>query len=362
MIDPRPATREQLAGFHDDEYLDFLLNRAAQLAGPTNPRKKRKVSEEDTELLEEYGLVDDAPPFPGLAEHVLWTTGATLSAARALSSAQYNLAIAWDGGRHHAHRSKASGFCYANDLVLAINSLLPSRIFYLDLDVHFGDAVFSAYRHSRSVFCASIHTAIRGFFPASAAEDSALGPREGEPDGLRIGTRPGLSDSTLRALLQPVEKAFNRFRPDYLVIQAGADGLRSDPVAGLGGWSLSSSGLTGAVEEAARWAIHAEWACKVLVTGGGGYVNKDAARTWCEATRRLLGLLGSPVNPMHDVPEHEFLNEYAADGYSMDVEAGNKEDENLKEVDLPTEEGVKRMRFVEYLVRRAEEDIDLLGV
>ena len=47
------------------------------------------------------------------------------------------------GGYHHAQRSKASGFCYVNDIVLTIERLLSKyeRILYVDIDVHHGDGV-----------------------------------------------------------------------------------------------------------------------------------------------------------------------------------------------------------------------------
>ena len=103
----------------------------------------------------------------------------------------------------------------------------------------------------------------------------------------------------------------------------------------------------------------------MLVTGGGGYSNPDAARAWCEATRGLLSSLSrAPIVLLNEVPEHEYLNEYAADGYSMVVDPGKKEDENLRTVEVRVrsegEEGAERMRYLDYLIARAEEDLKIL--
>ena len=48
------------------------------------------------------------------------------------------VAINWAGGLHHAKKSEASGFCYANDIVLAILELLKhhKRVLYIDIDIH----------------------------------------------------------------------------------------------------------------------------------------------------------------------------------------------------------------------------------
>lgn len=50
--------------------------------------------------------------------------GGSLAGARKLSSGSTDIAINWSGGLHHAKRGEASGFCYVNDIVLAILELL----------------------------------------------------------------------------------------------------------------------------------------------------------------------------------------------------------------------------------------------
>ena len=57
------------------------------------------------------------------------------------------MAINWMGGLHHAKKSEASGFCYTNDIVLAILELLKyhQRVLYVDIDIHHGDGVEEAF-------------------------------------------------------------------------------------------------------------------------------------------------------------------------------------------------------------------------
>lgn len=63
------------------------------------------------------------------------------------------------GGYHHSMQSKASGFCYINDIVLTIEKLLTKfdRILYVDIDVHHGDGVEQAFYASNRVLCLSFH-------------------------------------------------------------------------------------------------------------------------------------------------------------------------------------------------------------
>jgi histone deacetylase HOS2 len=71
-----------------------------------------------------YNIGDDCPVFFGLFEFCQKYAGASLSAARKLANDQVDIAINWSGGLHHAKKGEASGFCYVNDIVLAILELL----------------------------------------------------------------------------------------------------------------------------------------------------------------------------------------------------------------------------------------------
>ncbi|CAG8578379.1 15345_t:CDS:2, partial [Racocetra fulgida] len=68
-------------------------------------------------------------------------------AANKLTSGESDIAINWSGGLHHAKRFEASGFCYVNDIVLAILELLRfyQRVLYIDIDIHHGDGVEEAF-------------------------------------------------------------------------------------------------------------------------------------------------------------------------------------------------------------------------
>lgn len=67
---------------------------------------------------------DDCPIFDGMYQFCQLYSGASLDGARKLATGQTDISINWSGGLHHAKKFEASGFCYINDIVLAILELL----------------------------------------------------------------------------------------------------------------------------------------------------------------------------------------------------------------------------------------------
>lgn len=75
------------------------------------------------------------------------SAGGSIDASHVLISGDADIAINWSGGLHHAKKREASGFCYVNDIVIAILELLRvfTRVLYIDIDVHHGDGVEEAF-------------------------------------------------------------------------------------------------------------------------------------------------------------------------------------------------------------------------
>jgi histone deacetylase 1/2 len=85
--------------------------------------------------------------FDGLYNFCQLSAGGSLDGAIQLNRGHTDIAINWAGGLHHAKKSEASGFCYVNDIVLAILELLKyhQRVLYIDVDIHHGDGVEEAF-------------------------------------------------------------------------------------------------------------------------------------------------------------------------------------------------------------------------
>ena len=161
IIKPAPAKFEDLAMFHNKDFLQFLY---------------KEEDNSDNEEMEEFGLGYDCPLKPKIFEYCANIAGGSITAANALNSKKFNIAIHWLGGWHHAKKSKASGFCYVNDCVLAILALTKTfkKILYIDVDLHHGDGVQEAFSATNRILTFSIHNFHSGFFPGTGAVDDIL--------------------------------------------------------------------------------------------------------------------------------------------------------------------------------------------
>ena len=90
-----------------------------------------------------FNVGEDCPAFDGVYNFSQLSVGGSLSGAAKLNDGESDIAINWAGGLHHAKKTEASGFCFANDIVLAILELLKlhKRVLYIDIDIHHGDGV-----------------------------------------------------------------------------------------------------------------------------------------------------------------------------------------------------------------------------
>jgi acetoin utilization deacetylase AcuC-like enzyme len=136
---------------------------------------------------------------------------------------------------HHAEPSRAMGFCLFNNVAiaaeLAIRELGARRVFVLDWDVHHGNGTAEAFRHRSDVLFASIHQA--GIYPGSGPL-SDVGSGEGEGYTINVPVPAGCEEELWLSLLEHVVlPAAAAFEPDLVLVSAGFDAHREDPLAGV---------------------------------------------------------------------------------------------------------------------------------
>lgn len=97
-----------------------------------------------------------------------------------------------------SYRNGASGFCYVNDIAVAISELLKSfpRVLYVDLDVHHGNGVENLFCEDSRVMTLSFHLNEPGFFPCTGNVDD-VGVGEGEFYSVNVPLKAGLSNKSL---------------------------------------------------------------------------------------------------------------------------------------------------------------------
>jgi histone deacetylase HOS2 len=243
------------------------------------------------------GEAGDCPIFDGLYNHCSLYAGASLDAARKLTQQQSDIAINWSGGLHHAKKGKASGFCYINDIVLAILELLRyhPRVLYIDIDVHHGDGVEQAFWSTDRVMTLSIHKYDPStFFPGTGPLEST-GPKPSSNPGahhsLNVPLSDGIEDvqyfSLFKDIVGPTISAYN---PSAIVLQCGADSLGADR---LGCFNLNIPAHGECVDFVKSFRK------PLLVLGGGGYTPRNVARAWTYETSVCLGTELSTSLPAH---------------------------------------------------------------
>jgi acetoin utilization deacetylase AcuC-like enzyme len=174
---------------------------------------------------------------------------ATLAAGAAVEACRNVLAGTWANAfcavrppGHHAEHDRAMGFCLLNNVAVAASWLLSEggleRVAILDWDVHHGNGTQHLYESSPRIFYASLHQ--WPLYPGTGAA-SERGTGAGLGTTLNCPMDPGTGDREwLAALEGTVLPALEAFRPDFVLVSAGFDAHKADPLAGI---ELSEQGF-----------------------------------------------------------------------------------------------------------------------
>ncbi|KAH0704551.1 hypothetical protein KY285_018829 [Solanum tuberosum] len=295
IIQPFPATKEEIGWFHSSDYVEFLSSVSPEIVNDKydSYQRRRFNVGSDSESF-------DCPLFYGLFDFCQTSAGGSIGAAAKLNRNEADIAINWAGGLHHAKKSEASGFCYVNDIVLGILELLKvhKRVLYVDIDVHHGDGVEEAFYTTDRVMTVSFHK-FGDFFPGTGhAKD--IGASTGKYYALNAPLNNGIDDESFRSLFRPViQKVMEVYQPEAVVLQCGADSLAGDR---LGVFNLSVKGHADCIRFLRSFNV------PLMMLGGGGYTVKNVARCWCYETAVAVG-----VEPDNDLPYSEFYEYFAPD-------------------------------------------------
>lgn len=276
---PSEATREELLGAHSEKLL-CDLNDPAKLA-------------EFLEFPPLAGMTPQSCDSVILRPFRLQVGGTILAAEQACKTK--GVAVNLGGGYHHANRDSGEGFNPYNDIAVAIRQVqkekLASRVMVIDLDAHQGNGTAEIFQGDESVFTFSIHGAEIYPMPKSQSDlDVELQPsQQNDADYL----------ATLRKY---VPSLLEKFHPDLVILQGGADVLRGDR---LTHFQLTHNGLVQrdaiVIDACMERNIPVAW---VL---GGGY-NPTAWLAQVKSIERTCDKYGGGrVRPARPMNAHEKL-------------------------------------------------------
>ncbi len=257
FVEPPEATEEDLLLVHSREYLDDLLGLVR------TARTDRSELPLTREIVDAYVLA----------------AGGTCEAAR--RSLEDGCSVHIGGGWHHAFSSHAEGFCYVNDIGVAIRAMQRKgaieRSAVIDCDVHQGNGTAKIFQRNDTVFTFSIHQERN--YPVKERSDLDVGLDDGTND-----------EEYISRLSEALGEIFETSAPQLVVYVAGSDPYERDL---LGGLSLTVDGLKRRDElvlgECRRRDV------PVVVVFGGGYA-QEVQRTveihlnTCRVARSLCGV------------------------------------------------------------------------
>ena len=177
-------------------------------------------------------LDGDTVMSPGSGEAALRAAGAVTAAVGAvLTGAFKNAFCAVRPPGHHAERDVAMGFCIFNNIAIgaaearAVHGL--ARVAVMDFDVHHGNGTQHMFDHDPNLFFASTHQ--MPLYPGTGARGE-----RGVGNVCNAPLPPGAGSGEFRAAMEKtVLPAIEAFRPELILISAGFDAHRRDPLASL---------------------------------------------------------------------------------------------------------------------------------
>ena len=249
-IAPRNAEKEWITRVHDPAYVQRLEDRAPSTG---------------------YASLDlDTSLSPGSLPAAHLAAGGALAAVDAVMAGhvdQVFCAVRPPG--HHAEANRAMGFCLYNNVAVAARYIQEchglARVLIVDWDVHHGNGTQHAFEDDPSVLFFSTHQ--YPHYPGTGAE-TERGRGRGEGATINVPLYGGQGTDEYRDIFhQVLVPAAAAFKPEFVLISAGFDAHRDDPLASMGISDEGYGELTRIVGSIARTHCHG----RIVACLEGGY-------------------------------------------------------------------------------------------
>lgn len=168
----------------------------------------------------------DTPFYPSIADIALISLSGALSAADAALAGEPSFSLMRPPG-HHAGKDKVAGFCYLNNLALAVARLQKAKpglkVAIVDFDVHHGDGTQELVLGRENTAFLSLHQF--PLYPGTGLDSRG--------NCWNVPLEAGTTGSRWLETFEPVFGLLLDTKPDILAVSAGFDAYKEDPIAGL---------------------------------------------------------------------------------------------------------------------------------
>jgi len=275
-LEPSPATVEQVQYVHDENYVETLREFCARGGG---------YLDLDTGVTRESFDV------------ALLAVGGIIRAIDAVMAGEVrNAFAAVRPPGHHAFPEKGKGFCIFNNVAIGARYLQKKhgleRVLIVDWDIHHGDGTHYFFYDDPTVFYFSIHE-----FPFYPGTGRAYETGKGEGVGYTLNVPVPFGTGVhhyIDAFQQKLKPVALRFKPDFVLISAGFDAHKDDPLSGISLTSESYGQFTDIVKEIADQTCDG----RIVSVLEGGY----SLSALSESVVEHLEHLNCYSNPKKDVP------------------------------------------------------------
>ncbi|UCE63474.1 MAG: histone deacetylase [Nitrospirota bacterium] len=267
LLEPQMASKDWIAEVHTRSYIDSLESRAP-LSGYTS-------------------LDPDTTMSPGTLRAAYLAAGGAIKAVDAIMNQQVDQAFcALRPPGHHAETNRAMGFCFFNNIAIAARYAQKHhglrRVLIVDWDVHHGNGTQHTFDEDPTVLFFSTHQ--YPHYPGTG-HSSEIGRGDGKGLTINIPMSGGEGDEEYCEVFQnELVPAAEAFKPELVLISAGFDAHRDDPLASMNLTEEGYGSLTRMVTEIAK--RHASG--RVISCLEGGYHLQGLAAS---VNRHIVGLL-----------------------------------------------------------------------
>lgn len=321
LIDPRFRDHDPGRGHPErPDRIAVLEDLLGSWTGPALERVEPRLAEEDeikaahtaelferireTEGIDRSRIDGDTATSARSYEVALLAAGGLLQTVDAVAdgSAANAFAFVRPPG-HHATTAQSMGFCLFNNVAVAAKHLRArgyERIAIVDFDLHHGNGTEAIFYDDPSVLYASLHQ--YPYYPGTGAAQD-LGVDAGEGFTVNVPFSAGVGDAGyLLAFDEILCPILRQFQPDFLLVSAGFDCHRRDP---LGGMQVTESGVVGMTRRLLDVSREVSGGRFAAVLEGG--YDLDAIRSSAEAMLREMATAPEALSAPTETPDGEAL-------------------------------------------------------